>query len=83
MSIVQAIRNNGSWPTILEFLDDTGLSIIPLFGSPPVVRDLDGTLRIYETGEEIPVGDWLTLDSGGKIHGVTDDDFQNIRWDTR
>lgn len=81
--IVQAIQNLGTWPPVLKFLDDTGLSVVPLFGRPPIVRDRDGTLRIIETEERVPVGDWLTLTRNGKLHHMPDEEFQAIRWDTK
>lgn len=77
--MINAVKNEGTWPPILKFLDDTGLSAIPLFGHPPVVRSPDGSLVICGTGYRVLVGDWLVMASDRKLHAMTDEEFWTVK----
>jgi hypothetical protein len=72
---IEAVRNDGQWPEILRFLDDTGLSRLPLFGNPPVTREEDGSLIIRGNPKPVPVGGWLGLAAGQRLAGFTADEF--------
>lgn len=73
-----AVRNEGLWPPVLAFLDETKLSRIPIFGHPPVTREADGVLIIWDTREPVPVGDWLVMTPGGALYAMPDEGFTNL-----
>jgi hypothetical protein len=74
--VVEAIKNEGDWPKILAFLDETGLSAIPMFGHPPLTREQDGTLIIWDINTPVPVGDWLFMTLPMRqLYAFTDSDF--------
>jgi hypothetical protein len=65
--VIEAVRNDGTWPTILAWLDSVGYGV-PFLGKPAVTRNQDGSLNIatLEGVMRCDVGDWL-------IQGVKDE----------
>lgn len=78
--IIDAIRNDGSWKTIIDWLD--ALSVgdrfrVPVCGIPPVRREADGTLQVdtLEGTMRCDVGDWLIRGVEGEFYPCKDSIF--------
>jgi hypothetical protein len=52
---IDAVLNDGTWGTVINWLDKTGLGRVPFGQGPPVTRNQDGSLNVCS-----PVGDTLT-----------------------
>lgn len=74
---VDAVLNDGTWSTIIYWLDKVGHGRVPLGQRPPVTRNSDGSLNI-DTGDLIEtaqVGDWLLRDVAGELYPCRGDVF--------
>jgi hypothetical protein len=68
---VEAVKNDGTWPPIIAWLDSIGRSTIPFGSTPPVIRDADGTLTVRTVDGnlvKVPVGAYLVQDSKGYFY---------------
>ena len=72
------MKNGGLWPPVLAFLDEAELSRIPMFGHPPVIRERDGRLIIWDTDQPVPVGDWLVMTPDGVLYSLSDGESSNL-----
>jgi hypothetical protein len=65
---VEAVKNDGTWPPIITWLDHIGASAIPFGSAPPVIRNADGTLSVVTVDGncvKVPVGAYLVRDTKG------------------
>jgi hypothetical protein len=70
-----AIRNTGEWEPIVDWLDHLahdGFFRVPVFTTPPITRQPDGTLELRGafSGEVLalcPVGDWIVFIGGVEV----------------
>lgn len=78
--VIDAVRNDGEWPTILAWLDALagGRFSVPLGGEPPVTRTSDGVLHIktLEGVMRCDVGDWLLCGVQGEFYPCKPDIFE-------
>lgn len=77
--VIQAVRNDGTWKPIIDFLDATGHGRVPLGFRPKVDRNSDdGSLNVHtlEGVMRCDVGDWLINGVQGELYPCKPDVFE-------
>lgn len=86
--VIEAVRNDGTWPPIMQWLDYVTNGVIPgirnpdgsirLGGRPVITRNDDGSLNI-DTREGTmrgDVGDWIILGVAGEFYPCKPEIFE-------
>lgn len=85
---IDAVRNDGAWAPIMEWLDAVTDGVIPgirnpdgslnIGGHPPITRNEDGSLNIHtlEGTMRADVGDWLIRGVKGEFYPCKPDIFE-------
>lgn len=76
--VVDAVQNDGSWLTILKFLDDVEYRV-PFLGKPHVTRNVDGSLNVDTIDgnvARVEVGWWLMRGIKGEFYPCQPDIFE-------
>ena len=78
--VIEAIENDGHWRTIIDWLDGmaAGQLIFQPGSSPPITRNMDGTLNIttLEGTIHASVGDWIIRGIKGEFYPCKPDIFE-------
>lgn len=78
--VIDAVRNDGEWPTILEWLDALagGRYSIPIGHKPPITRETDGSLVIatLEGTMRADVGDYVIRGVQGEFYPCKPEIFE-------
>lgn len=78
--VVEAIHYDGNWSTIVDWMCEIsadGLAF-PLGTSPPIVRNIDGSLTIFTLEGELvaEIGDWIIRGVAGEFYPCKPDIFE-------